>query len=93
MFVFKVSDLAIACGVATMYTSFRQSSFRAYRALMYACMGLSAIIFIVHGIILNGWSVRNQRMSLVWLVLMACLNLVGGAIYAARVGISIRNRQ
>lgn len=24
---------------------------------------------------------------------MACLNLVGGAIYAARVGISIRNRQ
>ena len=93
MCMFKVSGLAIACSVATMYPSFRHSSFRAYRALMYACLGLSAIVFVLHGIILNGWSVQNQRMSLDWMILMACLNLVGGAIYAARVSIAIHKRQ
>jgi adiponectin receptor len=55
---------------------------------MYAGLGLSAIVFILHGIFLYGWSVQNQRMSLNWIILMACLNLVGGGIYAARVSIN-----
>ena len=52
---------------------------------MYAGLGLSAIVFVLHGIFLHGWSVQNQRMSLDWMILMACLNLAGGTIYAARV--------
>lgn len=87
MSTFQVSGLAIACAVATMHPSFRNPSFRPYRALMYAGLGLSAVVFILHGIFLYGWKVQNQRMSLDWMFLMACLNLAGGWIYAARVGV------
>jgi adiponectin receptor len=55
---------------------------------MYAGLGFSAVVFILHGIILHGWSVQNRRMSLDWMVLMASLNLVGAGFYAARVRIS-----
>jgi len=52
---------------------------------MYAGLGLSAIVFIVHGLILHGWEVQNRRMSLQWMVLMAGLNFVGAGAYAWRV--------
>jgi predicted branched-subunit amino acid permease len=56
---------------------------------MYVGLGLSAVVFVLHGILLYGWSVQNQRMSLDWMILMACLNFAGGAIYSARVIIPI----
>ena len=52
---------------------------------MYAGLGLSAIVFVVHGILLNGWTEQNRRMSLDWMGLMAFFNLTGAVIYAARV--------
>lgn len=56
---------------------------------MYAGLGLSALIFIVHGILLYGWEIQNNRMSLDWMGLMAFLNLVGAAIYSARVRLTL----
>lgn len=52
---------------------------------MYAGLGLSAVIFVIHGILLHGWALQNQRMSLNWMALMATFNLLGATIYAARV--------
>jgi len=52
---------------------------------MYAGLGLSTVVFILHGIFLFGWSVQNRRMSLDWMILMASLNLTGAAIYVVRV--------
>lgn len=52
---------------------------------MYASLGLSAIVFVIHGLWLHGWKVQNQRMSLDWMGLMAVFNLTGAVIYAARV--------
>lgn len=52
---------------------------------MYACLGLSAIVFMIHGLLLYGWNVQNQRMSLDWMMLMAFFNLVGAVAYASRV--------
>ncbi|KAL8652921.1 MAG: hypothetical protein Q9226_004062 [Calogaya cf. arnoldii] len=52
---------------------------------MYAGLGLSAVIFVVHGILLHGWALQNHRMSLDWMALMAMFNLVGASTYAARV--------
>lgn len=52
---------------------------------MYAGLGLSAVVFILHGIFLYGWSVQNRRMSLDWMLLMASLNLTGAWFYVARV--------
>ena len=52
---------------------------------MYAGLGLSALIFVAHGILLHGWAVQNERMSLDWMALMATFNLLGAIVYATRV--------
>lgn len=52
---------------------------------MYACLGLSAIVFVIHGLFLHGWNMQNQRMSLDWMMLMAFFNLAGAVTYASRV--------
>ena len=81
----QVSVLATLCIIATMHPQFRHPTLRPYRAAMYAGLGLSAIVFVVHGILLHGWTEQNQRMSVDWMGLMALFNLTGAAVYAARV--------
>ena len=57
---------------------------------MYAGLGLSAVVFVVHGVLLHGWIEQNQRMSVDWMGLMAFFNLAGAVIYAARVPEKLR---
>jgi adiponectin receptor len=52
---------------------------------MYAGLGLSAIAFIVHGLVLHGWRTQMYRMSLDWMFYMALLNFTGAIAYAVRV--------
>jgi len=52
---------------------------------MYAGLGLSAIVFIIHGLVLHGWEIQNKRMSLGWMGLMSAFNLIGAVAYATRV--------
>jgi adiponectin receptor len=80
-----VSVLATACTVMTLQSGFRSPSFRAFRSAMYAGLGLSFIIPIVHSISIYGLQVQIWRMSLDWMLLMATFNLTGAATYAARV--------
>ena len=79
-----LTALASACIFATFHRSFRHPSPRPYRALMYAGLGLSALGFISHGLLLFSWETQNQRMSLDWMGTMAVLNLTGAMTYAAR---------
>ena len=53
--------------------------------MLYASLGLSALVFILHGVVLHGWAEQNRRMSLDWMALMAFLNLTGAAFYVAQV--------
>lgn len=80
-----VSVLGGLCCIATMNSRFRTPVFRPYRSMMYAGLGLSAIVFIVHAVILRGFSEANRRMSLDWMGLMAVLNLTGAAAYGIRI--------
>ncbi|TVY76015.1 ADIPOR-like receptor SPBC12C2.09c [Lachnellula suecica] len=80
-----VSILAAACIVTTLNPRFRSPLLRPYRAAMYAGLGLSALVFIIHGVIIHGWTIQNHRMSLRWMALMGGLNLIGAAVYAARI--------
>lgn len=81
----NVSILASLCIIATLHPKFRHPTIHPYRAAMYAGLGLSAVVFVVHGILLHGWAVQNQRMSLDWMAFMATFNLLGATIYASRV--------
>ena len=81
----NVSVLAILCIIATLHPKFRHPTIRPYRAAMYASLGLSAVGFVVHGILLHGFEVQNRRMSIDWMAWMAAFNLAGATLYAARV--------
>ena len=84
----QISTLAVGCVIATFHPKFRHPTWRAYRATMYSGLGLSAIIFIVHGILLFGYEQTSRNMSLNWMGLMAVFNFTGRGIYAARVNSS-----
>lgn len=86
----NVSILASLCVVATLHPRFRHPDIRPHRAAMYAGLGLSAVVFVMHGIFLHGWTVQNRRMSLDWMGLVALFNLMGALIYAARVPEKLR---
>ena len=81
----QVTVLAALCIVATLHPRFRHSTIRPYRAAMYAGLGLSGLVFVIHGILLHGWTMQNQRMSVDWMASMAIFILIGAVIYAARV--------
>lgn len=51
---------------------------------MYAALGLSVVVSIIHGVIIHGWKEQSRRMSLYWMLFMALLNLVGASLYAMR---------
>ncbi|KAM3072694.1 hypothetical protein ACMFMF_007028 [Clarireedia jacksonii] len=85
MYWMMISVLATACAITTLHPKFRHPTLRPYRALMYACLGLSASVFIAHGLIMHGWETQKARMSIDWMGLMAILNLVGAFIYALRI--------
>jgi predicted membrane channel-forming protein YqfA (hemolysin III family) len=84
-----VSVLAAGGVHATLHPAFRRPKYRPYRAAMYAGLGLSFIVPIVHGITHFGWETQMWRMSLDWMALMTSFNLTGGALYAMRVSTSI----
>jgi adiponectin receptor len=52
---------------------------------MYAGLGLSALVFIIHRLLIHGWEIQKHRMSLKYMGLMGALNLIGAATYAAGV--------
>ena len=56
---------------------------------MYSTSGLSALVFISHGLWLYGWDIQEKRMALKWMGLMALFNLIGAAFYAGRVHVPL----
>ncbi|KAK8121488.1 hypothetical protein PG999_005608 [Apiospora kogelbergensis] len=81
----STSGTALSCAILTLDPHFASPKFRSWRACFYAGFGLSSIIFVVHGLLVYGWAVQKSRMWLVWMGWMATSNLVGAAIYAARI--------
>ena len=52
---------------------------------MFAAMGLSAIVPVVHGLKLYGFRQMELQIGLSWVLLQGSLYLLGGAIYAVRI--------
>ncbi|KAI1326319.1 putative hemolysin-III channel protein Izh2 [Xylariaceae sp. FL0255] len=76
---------ALCCGILSLSPTFSTRKFRIWRASMFAAFGLSAIIFIIHGLLLYGWEVQSTRMSLVWMGWMATFNLVGVTMHVVMI--------
>ncbi|KAF7912667.1 uncharacterized protein EAF01_001688 [Botrytis porri] len=80
-----ITLLSLTLALFTLLPPFRTAFFRPYRTLMYAALGLSAIIFIVHSIIIYGIALQYKRLSLGWIAGMAGLNFVGALAYCLRI--------
>lgn len=76
---------ALGCAILTMKPKFRSPTYRVMRSTMFALLGLSAFVPVVHGIIINGWKIQNQRMAITYFLGLGLLNGTGTAIYAARI--------
>ena len=76
---------ALGCAIFTMKPHFRSPTYRVMRSVMFALLGLSAFVPVIHGILLNGWEVQNQRMAITYFLGLGLLNATGTVIYAARV--------
>jgi len=64
---------------------FRTPSYRPFRSAMYGVLGFSIIVPAIHGIMLHGWSVQNERMSLTYFIGLGLFNGTGTAIYTLRI--------
>lgn len=53
--------------------------------MVYASLGLTGVVFLVHGLYLWEFAIQRKRLSLEMMILMAALNLVGALLYATRV--------
>ncbi|XMA09759.1 hypothetical protein WAI453_002550 [Rhynchosporium graminicola] len=72
-----------ACAFLTLSPKVRAPKWRAFRALIFVLLGLSAIIPVVHGVFLYGMTVVNTRIVFVpWLLTEALMYILGAVVYA-----------
>ncbi|KAI7351800.1 hypothetical protein KC354_g12291 [Hortaea werneckii] len=87
-----VTISACGCIIFTLHPWFLGPAFRKFRALMYASFGLSALLFMSHGIFLYGLAIQRKRLALEWMVFMGFLNIIGACFYASRVSVCLQNQ-
>lgn len=80
-----ITVLATSCIAATLFHRLHRPALRPLRAAIYSGLGLSAIPFIIHGLVIYGWDMQSARMSLNWMGVTASLNLIGAIVYATRI--------
>lgn len=76
---------AMSCGIFTMRPVFRTPNYRPFRSAMYGVLGLSIFIPAIHGLLLHGWALQNNQMSLTYFMGLGILNGTGTTIYTARI--------
>ncbi|KAI9725275.1 MAG: hypothetical protein M1828_003289 [Chrysothrix sp. TS-e1954] len=83
-----ISTIGAGCAVVSTASRFRTPTWRPFRASMFAAMGLSAVVPVVHGLYLYGFKQMVSLIGLPWLVLQGLLYLTGASLYAANARIS-----
>jgi len=82
-----LSSIALSCILCILSTCsqrFQSSELRPYRAVIYTALGVSVTIPTVHGILIHGWKIQNQRIGLVYIILTAGIDLIAAIIYTIR---------
>jgi adiponectin receptor len=80
-----LSTVALASTFTTFSPAFRSPALRLHRTAMYAALGLLPVVFIIHGLALYGLEMQKRRMSLVYLMGTAALNIIGAVVYVTRI--------
>ncbi|KAK5996720.1 ADIPOR-like receptor SPBC12C2.09c [Cladobotryum mycophilum] len=83
-YLYLICTLGIGCVIVSWVDKFRTSAWRPYRALMFVSLGVSGIIPVCHGILVDGYPVLEDRMSLSWVILQGAMYIFGAFLYAVR---------
>jgi len=78
----QITTIGAGCGIVSTSSAFATPAWRPFRAGMFACMGLSAVIPVIHGLSLYGVERMESLMGLRWAVLEGLLYLTGAGLYA-----------
>ena len=70
------------CTTVSLAPKFRSPVWRPFRAAMFVCMGLSAVVPVLHGLNLYGFEEMRGRMALSWVALQGFLYILGAGLYA-----------
>jgi adiponectin receptor len=76
--------LGAACAAFACVDVFRTPAWRPYRASMFVALGLSGVIPVVHGLVLDGLGTVDQRMGLRYVLVEAALYISGAGLYVMR---------
>ncbi|XP_071480682.1 adiponectin receptor protein 2-like [Diadema antillarum] len=77
--------LGILCLTVALRDSFNQPKYRSLRAGLYVALGLSGVIPAIHYVSINSFITAIEAGGLGWMILMACLYIIGAVLYAIRV--------
>ncbi|KAK0618913.1 mPR-like GPCR protein [Immersiella caudata] len=80
-----MSCASASCAAMTFISAFRTPKYHAWKIAAFVSLGLTGIIFIIHGIAAFGLETQKRRMPLLLVVAMMAANLVGVLVYAMRV--------
>ncbi|KAK5655806.1 hypothetical protein OQA88_5344 [Cercophora sp. LCS_1] len=85
LYLALLTATGIGCGVFTLRPKFRRPEYRFTRFLMYAGLGASLFVPIIHGLSVFGWDELEGMMGLRSFFGLGLINFSGSAVYAARI--------
>ncbi|KAI1279200.1 mPR-like GPCR protein [Xylaria sp. FL0933] len=84
VYLYGIFLLGLGCGIVSWVERFRTPGWRPYRAAMFAGLGVSGVIPVIHGLSIYGYHSLNERMGLNWVLLQGGLYIFGAFLYANR---------
>jgi hypothetical protein len=71
----QITLIGIGCAIVSILPSFRTPKWRPFRAGMFVAMGASAVVPVLHGIYLFGFTQLERQMGVSWVVHFWCCHL------------------
>lgn len=85
VYISSISVLSLGTIMVTMIDKFATAAYRPFRATLFVCIGLFAVVPFTHLLILHGWEGAKNIGAVQNLLIMACLYISGAVLYGARI--------
>lgn len=80
-----IISLGAVCLFVALRDTFGLPKYRPLRAGLYVALGLSGVVPAIHYVSINSFIIAIEGGGLGWMLLMACLYILGAVLYAIRV--------
>ncbi|CCF59296.1 hypothetical protein KAFR_0G02650 [Kazachstania africana CBS 2517] len=84
VFAFITLSFGLACATVSLKDKFRSRECRAYRATLFVCFGLSAVLPVICGLYHYGFYNTWHRIQLKWVLLEGVFYIFGAFLYGIR---------